>query len=212
MLESSVEDACTMGEERRALTVARTVLRNHRLLITKRPNDIFWIDELREYYRSRRADARFIVTLRDPRAVLTSIHGTLPGVYYVTPERWSAIYSHYQYVREFSDVLVVRFEDLVLDTSVVEQRLAELLGLELTQSLDRFHETVPENFNTGALNGVRPVDPKAVDKWKHPDHANRIREVLEAIPELPGALIDLGYEQDDGWTHAYRSAATSVKS
>ena len=54
-----------------ALAAARHAFRNHPFLITKDPGDVFFIDEIRAFYAPRPAEARFVLTVRDPRAGYT---------------------------------------------------------------------------------------------------------------------------------------------
>ena len=62
-------------------------------MLTKRPSDIFLIDDIRRYYADRAASVVFVAMYRDPRAVLTSRHKARPDRYYVSVERWRAIAS-----------------------------------------------------------------------------------------------------------------------
>jgi hypothetical protein len=65
-------------------------------------------------------------------------------------------------------------------------------------------EKVPKGFETAALNGIRPIDTASLDKWRDPQHHERIRAVLREIPDLPSVLVDEGYEPDDSWLAGYR--------
>ena len=39
----------------------------------------------------------------------------------------------------------------------------------------------------------------AIDRWRDARHAQRLREVVRELPELPQILCELGYERDDAW-------------
>jgi hypothetical protein len=201
--EASYPHAKTFHRERFALRAAADHwLGRHSLMFTKKPDDIYWIDEIRECYQSKRTRTRFITCVRDPRAVLTSIHARQEG-YYVTPERWRSIYDHFRYAQQFDDVMTVRFEDLVREPIAVQRRASEFIGSIPERPFDQFHDAVPSEFRTLALSGVRPLEADAIDKWKAPQHRQRIRMLVEEMPELPRALVDLGYEQDHSWTTLY---------
>jgi hypothetical protein len=131
-----------------------------RYVITKRPNDVFWIDEIRAFYAAlgTRTRARFVICIRDPRAVLTSRHEVNRSEYWVTIDRWRSTFDHYQYARRFADVCVVEYADLVLRVRAVQERLTNLVGWTPACDFDEFHRRVPENFDTRALNGVRRLD------------------------------------------------------
>jgi hypothetical protein len=204
MLETAYPDSRHFGRERAALYLARHVWPSrHSLLISKRPNDVFWIDEIREAYRGRVAGPRFIVTSRDPRAVLTSRHSGRPD-YYVSIERWRAIFAHIRYVRVAPDVTVVDYGDLVRDPRSIQSRLVESIGEDPAAPFESFTDAVPEGFKTTALNGVRPIDTASLYKWRERQHADRIRELLSKVPELTSLLVEEGYEPDDSWAAGYR--------
>lgn len=204
MLETSAADAMSFGRERSGLSVARyTWPGRHPFLISKKPDDIFWVDAIREHYRDLRTEVRFVLSVRDPRAVLTSIFVDKPG-YCVPSDKWRAVYDHIQYQQQFPDVTISEYRDLVDDPTAVQRRLADFTGCEIRTRFDEFHAAVPGHFDTRALNGVRPVDRRSLDKWKSPEHAARIRQILLELPELPQRLIDMGYETDTAWTDAYR--------
>jgi hypothetical protein len=203
MLETSMPGALAFGRERSGLGLARyTWPGRHRILLSKKPNDIFWVNEIRDYYRGRQTKVRFVLSLRDPRAVLTSFFVDKPG-YCVSAEKWRAVYDHIQYQRQFADVTVVEYRDLVERPEHVRQSLASFIGCQI-QDFGAFHASVPGNFDTRALNGVRPLDRSALDKWRSPKHRDRLRQILIELPELPERLIEMGYEKDTTWTRDYR--------
>lgn len=206
MAETAYPSARTFGVERSGLAAARNDFPGRSpLVVSKQPDDIFWIDEIRQVYRSRgtRTRARFIVSVRDPRAVLTSVHGTNRDVYWVSVERWRSIYLHYEYVRRFADVIVVEYRDLVLNPQKVQRQIFEAIGLAPERDFADFHDAVPREFQTVALNGVRPLDPATLGKWRLPIHRDRIKELLVEMPELPSRLIAMGYETDSSWVDDY---------
>ena len=206
MVQSAIPDILAFRRERFGLGVAQTVWPGrHPFMVTKRPADIFWVDEIRDYYASRvaRSNVRFVVCTRDPRAVLTSRHANRAG-YYVDVEWWRSIYDHLCYVTSFPDVCVVDFQDIVSNIATVQQRLTALVGWTPVSSFAEFHAKVPEGFDTSALNGVRGLDPRTLDKWAGDEHRERIRLLLREMPELPDRLIEMGYESTANWTDRYR--------
>lgn len=204
MLETSASDAGSFGRERSALSVARyTWPGRHPILISKKPDDIFWVDAIRDYYSDLHTDVRFVLSVRDPRAVLTSIFVDKPG-YCVPSVKWRAVYDHLQYQRRFPDVMVTEYRDLVERPDVVQHGLSEFTGCRIATKFDQFYSAVPRDFDTRALNGVRPLDRDSLDKWRSPRHRERIQQILDELPELPERLIEMGYETDAAWTRDYR--------
>jgi len=206
MVEACVSDIHTCGRERRALEVAKHTLCDRPFLMTKRPRDIFLVDELRDFYASRPADVRFVLMLRDPRDVLTSVHKSQPDRYYVSAERWLATYRHLQWARTLPEAIVVRFKDLVSNTDGVERDLSRFLEWPVVRPFRDYESAVPSGFETIALNGLRALDASSIHRWRHPRYRERISRLLaDELPELPDALIEMGYEADRDWTLDYVS-------
>ena len=204
MLETAYPTSRHYGRERGGLVLAqREFPGRHSLLISKRPNDVLWIDEIRSMYAGRARKPCFIVTTRDPRAILTSKHSGRDG-YYVSVDRWRTLYQHVTYVRRFPDVTVVEYRQLVENPTAVQRSLVTAIGEEPASSFEAFGSNVPPEFDARALNGVRPLDTSAVEKWRRPEHRERIRSLLAAMPELPDVLVSEGYEPDRAWTDTYR--------
>jgi hypothetical protein len=207
MVQTAVPEARSFLQERNGFGVAQSHWPGRaRYLITKRPYDIFWIDEIRELYAAlgTRTQPRFVICVRDPRAVLTSRHEANRAEYRISADRWRSIHAHYQYATRYDDMCVVEFADLVLRPSAVQQRLNDLVGWTPSYDFEEFHRRVPQNFDTRPLNGVRDLDPTTLDRWKQPEHAERIKQLLREMPELPARLIEMGYEEDDRCALAYR--------
>ena len=66
-------------------------------------------------------------------------------------------------------------------------------------------DTVRDSMTEGALGGVGSPETSRIARWQQPTHHQRISELLAAMPELPEALIDLGYESDARWTEPYQA-------
>jgi hypothetical protein len=207
MVESCVRGVKGFPRETRGLTMARSALRHHPVMITKRPADIFWMDEIRTFYAGRRPRVRFIVTIRDPRAMLTSMHPRTreQGYHVLRPKGWrDYTFEHYRYAIRFDDTAVVRYEQLVTDPMGVQRSLTEFIGWTVDHPFDRYHERarVP-GWSAEVMNGFRPLDQTGVDKWRHPQHRDRIRQILDEVPDFPQVLIEMGYESDTRWTREY---------
>ncbi len=206
MAEACVANARTFRRECPALAAARFAWRNHPIMITKEPGDVFFIDEILEFYATRGTRVRFILTTRDPRSILTSIaHIEGPDYYrFATPAVWRAFYEHFQYARRrLGTCQVVEYRDLVCRPLEVQRRLTEFVGWDVRLPFDQYQGHVPQDFRTGALNGVRPLDPTRLESWREEKHRDRIRQVLSELPELPECLIEMGYERDTEWAREY---------
>ena len=210
MIESCVAGIKTFGRERRALEFAKYGRRTHASVMTKRPKDIFLIQELREFYASHPAEVQFVVMHRDPRAILTSVHFSKPSEYFVTTNQWRHIYRHWKWAANADDVLSIRYEDVVCGPDFVESQFAQLTGCEMNRPFRDFHQNVPVGFDGRALNGLRELDERNVLRWREACHRDRIRSLLQELPELPDVLIEMGYETDDSWTREYADFQQSI--
>lgn len=204
MIEACVSDVQTYGRERRGMEAAKCYRRVRPIMMTKRPSDIFTLDDLRDFYSRHHAKVKFVLMTRDPRAVLTSIHHSNPGEYYVPAERWRAIDSYWLWATSADDVVSVRYEDLICKPDRIQQLLTDFVGWNVHHPFADFHNAIPEGFDTRALNGVRKLDPTNTERWRKPEHRTRLTSLLTAeLQELPTRLQELGYEQDDGWVGDY---------
>ena len=210
MIESCVAGIKTFGRERRALEFAQFGRRTHACVMTKRPKDIFLIQELREFYASHPAEVQFIVMHRDPRAILTSVHFSRPSEYFVTTHQWRHIYRHWKWATNADDVLSIRYEDVVCGPDFVESQFAKFTGWQVSCPFRDFHHHVPAGFDGRALNGLRELDENNVLRWREACHRDRIRSLLQELPELPDVLIEMGYETDDSWTREYADSQQAI--
>ncbi len=210
MIESCVTGIKVFGRERRGLEVAQFSRRTHACVMTKRPKDLFLLSELRDFYESRCKDVRFIVMNRDPRSVLTSVHVSQPGNYWVSVSRWRHCFLHWKWACQFPDVLPIRYEDLVTRPNDVESQIKDFTGWTTSQPFQSFHEEIPRSFDVRALNGLRELDADNRNRWRQECHRARIQALLSELPELPDVLIELGYEKDDSWTCEYTGIRRSL--
>src|SRR5258708_9616389 len=150
--------------------------------------------------------------LRDPRDVLTSRRNAGgPRGYVVSADRWRAYYEAFSAHRDDADVIVVRYEDLVADVDRQQARIAAFTGQRMTVPFARFNEVDRPDFDTSTLNGLRAVERTLIARWAAPVHRDRMEQLLAEIPELPQALTELGYAEDDAWIDAWRFAGASFE-
>lgn len=178
-------------------------------VITKRPVDVLQWDEIAR----RHPMTKFIVTIRDPRGMVTSKHPRfdrytasadfyLAGGAHPIEYRPHGILNTAAKIRELlaarPETPVIRYEELVDDPAAVQQRIGQATGLVFCGRFADFHRHETDEWP--ALRGVRPVDPQGKDKWRNdPD---RIREQFTSHPELFDLVEEYGYEPDRSWFEA----------
>ena len=203
MVHNCVKGVRVFNKEVFALNAARYYWRNHEFMATKKPLDTFFVDEIREYYRHRAADSKFVVLLRDPRSVLTSVHEKRPNEYFVEIDFWKALHEHVTYLKQFNDIEFIDYSELVSNCGTTQDRLTNLIGWQVVRPFRDFHRVENHNLVTRATNGVRPLEESSLAKWRNPRHRNRIRDMLHEIPNFPELVVRDGYEQDDSWVRDY---------
>ena len=185
--ETCVADTRGFGIEVPALHAATRTYRQTPFLLSKYPSDVLHLDEIRRHYRGRRGKPLFVVTTRDPLAVLTSRHKAYPSSrgYYVSPDRWRRNAEAILAAAGSADVLVIDYAQLVLDLPDVQQRLIDFIGWPVTRPFAEYLDAAPErdSMTEGALGGLRAPDPTRL-KVDEAAHAQRIDEVRRAIPDL----------------------------
>lgn len=195
MLENALPQARRFGREVGGWRAATYAWRNHPVLISKVPHDLFRLGPLRNFYARRRAALKIILMQRDPRDVLTSQRKTGgPEGYCVSCDRWRAYFKAFIHERAAADCMVVRYEDLVSDPNLQQERIERFTGETMSLPFSGFHTAHRPDFRTETLNGLRPVETNLVARWRRDEHRRRLEEVVQYLPELPDALAELGYE------------------
>lgn len=212
LVEACVEDCNTFAGEVPALWAAQHANRDRPFMLTKLPDDIRRVADIRAKYTERRGRPKFIITLRDPRSVLTSRHQAYTAArgYYVEIARWQKIWDAFARQENDGDVCVVRYEDLVSRPDRVQEQLRTFIGWNVSHPFARYHERAErirrDSMTEGALGGLRPLDATTLQRWQKPDHADRIRAVLREVPDFAAICQTLGYETDRQWTQQYENA------
>jgi hypothetical protein len=205
MMEYALPDARRFGKEVPGWRAAGFKWRNHSVLISKHPLDVFRIHRLRNFYKPRKARLRVILLIRDPRDVFTSRHfSTGTDRYFQDLDQWLDVQRYIDSYSKDPDVLLLKYEDLVRNPAAVQQRIDEFSGEQSTRSFTEACAEQRHDFDIRPLNGVRPVDRRGISRWRRPEHRQRIAQVLDRIPQLPRILIELGYEQDEHWVCGWR--------
>jgi hypothetical protein len=199
-------NARRFGEETSGWRAATYSWRNHAVMISKVPNDVLKLHQVRNFYKDRKAKLKVIILVRDPRDVLTSKMKAVDLVKYATDlQEWRDYHAHVRLYLNDPDVLLLRYEDLVSDTDGIQRRIDAFTGEPTERPMKDFHKADRSDFDTTPLNGVRPVDRNTVGRWATAEHATRIEQILREVPDFPQILRDLGYEQDDSWVDRWKA-------
>lgn len=135
---------------------------------------------------------KVIYMLRDGRDVEVSRHPKQPNKYWSEPWKW--VESVRRGLPNFDnpDLMVVKYEQFVAAPDSIMDSIAKWLDLG-REDINNVHSKVMSKSEIGIAMGTpRPVDSNSVGRWKQPEHAERIKAVLE-YPRFKELLIETGY-------------------
>ena len=138
----------------------------------KTPSHLYHVDQLVEWFPA----CRIIHLVRDPRAILLSeVHKRSKPDYFLSKDNplyssglfawvvsswWLAIREHERYQRMYpQNYLMVKFEDLVLDSENTFEKIREFVGLDSTEK----QLNLPSKVNTSFEDDAKH-DP--LNRWK----------------------------------------------
>lgn len=111
-----------------------------------------------------------IAMVRDPRSVISSMHWSRPGQYFVDFSRWRKHAKAINKQRYHKRYLIVRYEDLIMNPVRVQQHIEQHVPwLDRTGDFERF----PDGANkldeqaTNALKGTGSTAKKMNNTWWH---------------------------------------------
>lgn len=175
MLRSCVDDSQSWRDEMCGLDPRVVTAKRATYVISKDPYDVFNIPRLRRVLHN----VRFIVTWREPKAVLAS---SLHGKYWVSPEdyiRWmKAIQGNFP----APDCALVTFDRILRHTDRVEEDLKAWLGFETRAAFKEFYKVAPDEDRDQPH--VRPLDLAVEEKWKKPENRAHVEKAFAEYPIL----------------------------
>jgi hypothetical protein len=173
--------------------------------MTKRPRDIFKVNQILE-----KTDAEFILTIRDPRDILTSIHANSEGQYKVNWDyslktgrkgitgKTEGLLQYWKAIKNVPEPIVIYYEDLVKNPDENQMFLeTQIPDFEFRSNFSDFYKKEPPGKLSHQLNGIRPPSVENIGRWKN--HPERIKQQFEECPQLFDVLIELGYEDNKEW-------------
>lgn len=173
----------------------RAPLRGRRVVVTKQPDD----EKLALFLSRFDPKLHVIYMLRDPREVVVSRHGTDPHRYWTNLRAWRQSLAAARPSFGNRRLTLVRYEALLRDPDGVQRALCEEMPfLKPVRPFSRFHE-VAELQNSqwrAAMGSIRSLGVKE-PAWRN--HLSRLKGQLARHGDITDELIQLGYEQDNGW-------------
>ena len=143
--------------------------------------------------------------LRNPLDVLVSTHvpgkqysykGGPDGAFYTSPERVIQSMELYNQLKNINKVITIKYEDLVGESSVVQNEIVDKCKLKIKTQFNDCHKSFAENPQTiNAIHSTRPLDTKGINRWKSCDkNIEYIKNILSKYPQLIALCEDMGYK------------------
>ena len=140
-----------------------------------------------------------VCMVRDPRDVITSMHGKDPDRYWAGLKFWNAYLPYWRKIRDHPRFTTIKYEDFVRDPDATQRRLSTKMPfLERNVPFSKYHEVArPSQYSRDALGSVRPIRPTSVGRWR--DHRSRVAGQLDLHGPITEDLVAFGYEDDGSW-------------
>ncbi len=206
------------------------VFRLHRLgnWATKAPLDILHINQI-DTLNINRKKLIILIMVRDIRDVISSRHPILPDEYFIGYDySWwpqNNKFTKWQYdapgvvaihwaiqdaIKQRSDVMLIRYEDLVSSPDTMQNEIAKKFGLLFQTKFSEYHKN-PQKHAYRYEGKYTPKDPslvmegqksstERVARWKQSqEQIQRVKQQFYECKELFDILEAYGYETSRDW-------------
>jgi hypothetical protein len=155
-----------------------------------------WFND-KELYKSidhiLKYNVYIINIIRDPRDVLSSRHPYDKKRYYVEPWFWEksidAADLLMKKLESYRNKLSIKYEDIVLNSKIIEEELLEFLGLELKDNIKSWDNLKDNLENSGIdhkmipyMHKLRNFDKGSIGNWKNDEESKKYLENILKSP------------------------------
>jgi len=177
---------------------------NKKYFLDKTPRYYYIIDELVEIF----PEAKFVVLLRNPLAVLNSIltnwvKEDLSVLCWCIDDLISAPNKIVNTIEKNPDrCFVIKYENLVQQPDVILKQVSEYLGIEFYKDMMNYENTLNLNWTFGDKTGIQNANgptTNSIDKWKSGFRSSQNKIIAGSyLNELGQNLIEkMGYEYEE---------------
>jgi hypothetical protein len=148
-----------------------------------------------EHFRERYPEAKFIILVRDPRAVVNSYLSrqmNVANVFHGARLWREQVDIQMQFAERYPDhCLWLRFEELLTNPERELRRICTLLDEPFDDRMLRYYEQRPQTtVHEGNVNITKPIRPEIAERWKS-NLSRRQIGIIEAI--VADSLSNQGY-------------------
>jgi hypothetical protein len=158
----------------------------------KSPKNVLFFGRLLEFFGDH---VRLINIVRDGRDVITSRHPKNPRGSWVAIDRWINDVRAGTHFDSHPQVLVVKYEDLVLKFAESVGRICEFLN-EDVNALMTWHQHTTVRSHHAWPSDVAEVHGASIGKWRQAQYAEQVAEMM-ADSEAVSLLKHYGYVAPD---------------
>ncbi len=155
----------------------------------KTPRNIRYLGKILDFFAD---EVKLIHIIRDGRDVMLSRHPNHPEEYWVDPDRWVNDVQKGLAYKDHSQVLTIKYEDLILDYQTTVQEICDFLNEEYAEEFNSWvsHTNVQKNI---AWEGeVKQLHTESIGKWEKEENQARVAEIM-AKEEVVQLLNKLDY-------------------
>jgi hypothetical protein len=144
----------------------------------KTPKNILFFGRLLKTFG---ADVRLINIVRDGRDVLTSRHPNDPTRSWVNLNRWISDVGSGVPFDNHPQVLVVKYENLVLEFEKTMKMICGFLEEEVAPELLEWHQHTAVREHRAWGGKVKPLQTDSIGKWRRAEYAKMVAEMMSDI-------------------------------
>jgi hypothetical protein len=165
---------------------------NAKRWLEKTPKHIRSFEKILAYYNEQ---VKLINIIRDGRAVITSRHPKHnPDNYWVSVQRWISDVKTGLSLDSHPNMLNIKYEGLINDFEKTMENVFRFLGENKPDNLHDWTQKTNIKRSMHLAEPVQNIYSHALDRWRKPEHADRIKEFMNNR-EAVDLLKKLGYPE-----------------
>lgn len=196
-------------------------------ITTKRPRDILVADLIQAKYAENES-VKFVITIRDPRSAVSSMHHSAPGNWFhgcdysmFIGDKQERSFCHEGAAatitaclnvinNEEYEAIVIRYEDLISNPRETFKRLSLFTGIEMEPDTENYRSKLTPSYAL-AIGEKRSISPETMARWHNdPIRISRVQHQLSIFPELEELCRELGYMPTIYWKDEIPQEASST--